>query len=265
MHLQPIKSHSEDSGILQFNPYGTGPVVFVCEHANNFIPEEFMNLGLDSKAQASHIAWDLGALPVAKALAVEFDGILLAPGVSRLVCDCNRPTTARNAVLERSEGYDIPGNMGLSDAERTYRAERYHIPYHNALASSIETALSAGRLPAVVSIHSFTPVYHGVPRAFDLGILHDRDSRLANEIFALANSEGDLAVCMNEPYDADDGVTFTLAEHALPRGLLNVMIEIRNDLIEDAPSQKAMAERLAGYMKFALKTLGDGRAPKNDR
>lgn len=240
------------------NPEGQGGVVLVCEHASRFIPEEFANLGLDADALDSHIAWDPGAWAVAQQLSVAFDAPLVAPAVSRLIYDCNRPAVVESAVPKRSEIYDIPGNMKVGEVERLERAKRFYQPYREALMTAIARAVDAGRAPAVITIHSFTPVYQGQKRTLDLGILHDSDARLADEILKITNVEGELAARCNEPYGPQDGVTYTLAEHAVPRKLLNVMIEIRNDLIADPTSQKAMAKRLEGVLRTALENLGVG-------
>lgn len=239
------------------NAQGKGEVVFVCEHASCFVPDEFAGLGLDADALKSHVAWDPGAWAVAQELSAVFDAPLVAPSVSRLVYDCNRPAQAQSAVPQKSEIYDIPGNIGLSEVDRLTRAERFYLPYRNALTTILDNAVSAGRHPAFITIHSFTPVYHGARRTLDLGILYDTDARLADVILRITETEDELIAKGNEPYGPEDGVTYTLAEHAIPRGLPNVMIEIRNDLLSGADAQHAMAVRLAGYIKTALANLGD--------
>ena len=238
------------------NPEGKGGVVLVCEHASHVIPEEFSNLGLGADALVSHIAWDPGAWAVAQQLSAAFDAPLVAPAVSRLVYDCNRPAVAESAVPKRSEIYDIPGNLGVGEAERLERAKRFYQPYRDALMAVIAQAVEAGRAPAVITIHSFTPVYQGQKRTLDLGILHDTDARLADEILKITQADGDFLALCNEPYGPADGVTYTLAEHAVPRQLLNVMIEIRNDLIADPASQQTMANWLGGVLNSALENLG---------
>ncbi|MBL4615513.1 MAG: N-formylglutamate amidohydrolase [Magnetovibrio sp.] len=237
------------------NATGKGGIVFVCEHASNFIPNEFTKLGLSEDALKSHIAWDPGAFAVAKILSAMFDAPLVAPVVSRLVYDCNRPAQVQSCVPVKSENYDIPGNIGLSDADRQKRAELFYQPYRKALVNTIEAAQAAERSPAIVTIHSFTPVYQGQQRDLDLGILHDTDTRLADQFLTLIEDEGQLTARRNDPYGPQDGVTYTLAEHAVPRGLLNTMIEIRNDLIADENTQHDMANRLAGYLRAALVAL----------
>lgn len=243
---------SSRQDVQLINAAGRGGVIFVCEHATNVIPDEFANLGLDNDALSSHIAWDIGAFAVANAMSAMFDAPLVAPAVSRLVYDCNRPAQAESAVPQHSEIYEIPGNAGLSESNRQDRAQRFYQPYRSALIETIEAALAAGRAPAVVTIHSFTPIYKGQPRDLDIGILHDTDARLADGIIKNAQNEGEITICRNEPYGPGDGVTYTLAEHAIPRGLLNAMVEIRNDLIVDEKAQQAMARRLSAYLRAAL-------------
>jgi len=235
------------------NAGGLGDFILVCEHASNVIPAEFSGLGLGAEERSSHSAWDIGAYQVALGLAKLLDAPLVAPCVSRLVYDCNRPRQAPSAIPERSENDDIPGNIGLSDAARRQRFERFYQPYRKVLVDTIDTAMAAGRKPAIVTIHSFTALFKGQKRDMDLGFLHDADARLAKAMFARNAASGDLTSCLNEPYGPADGVTYTLVEHALSRGLLNVMIEIRNDLIVHADTQQAMTKRLAHDLRDSFK------------
>lgn len=240
------------------NPHAGGPFLLVCEHASNRIPEIHGDLGLDAAARSSHIAWDPGALAVAQEMARLLDAPLVAGGVSRLLYDCNRPPEAPSAVPQESEVYRIPGNQGLSEAALRARAELYYFPFRAALAGAVEAhaARVGGRAgagaPAIVTVHSFTPVYRGVARQVEIGILHDEDARLADAMLAAAAGRTGLVVRRNEPYGPQDGVTHTLREHTLPRGLLNVMIEVRNDLIASEHDAHAMAATLAGWLETAL-------------
>lgn len=253
-HAQPdaALTGEPDAYVHVINASGQGDVIFVCEHASCFIPPEFKALGLEGEALTSHIAWDPGALAVARALSDAFDAPAVAPAVSRLVYDCNRPSDAESAIPEQSEIYDIPGNVGLSDADRQARSERFYQPYRKALVDVIDGALAAGRKPAIVTVHSFTPVFKGETRDLELGVLHDEDARLGDALLAAIEAAGDMSARRNAPYGPENGVTYTLREHAISRGLLNVMIEIRNDLIAEQTTQHDMAGRLAGYLRTAL-------------
>jgi predicted N-formylglutamate amidohydrolase len=160
--------------------------------------------------------------------------------------------------------YGVPGNTGLSDAARQARIGRFYAPFRDALASFIDQRIAAGSRPVIVTIHSFTPVFKGVRRDLDIGILHDTDARFADALLKVMQAETGFKVRRNAPYGPRDGVTHTLAEHAIPQRLLNAMIEIRHDLIGDPASQRAMAELLSRCVVKALATVAhtaDGRGP----
>lgn len=240
---------STDGGAVVENPSGAGPWVLVCEHAGNWLPPDFGDLGLAPELLTSHIAWDPGALAVARGMARILDAPLVAQLTSRLIYDCNRPPDSDGAMPEISEVHRVPGNAGLSPAQRDGRTRSVYVPFRDTVAAGIDRQCRAVGDVAVVTVHSFTPVYRGVRRAVEVGILHDADARLADAVLAAADD--DLAVRRNQPYGPADGVTHTLRTHALPRGLANVMIEVRNDLVADAAQQDAMAARLARWLMAA--------------
>jgi predicted N-formylglutamate amidohydrolase len=255
---------SRDIGVTQaqeilsvaevLNPQGAHPVVLVCEHASAHIPEDFGNLGLSEEALVSHIAWDPGALTTARALSALLDAPLIHATISRLVYDLNRPPDAASAMPAQSEATPVPGNVGLDATARTERVEAYYQPWSEQLSEFLEQRPIT---PVVVTIHSFTPTYLGKSRAVEVGILHDEDARLADAILASARG---TRVERNQPYGPEDGVMHTLQRHALPRGWLNVMIEIRNDLIKTNEDAAAMALQLSGWLDTALASLTAGEA-----
>ena len=151
----------------------------------------------------------------------------------------------------RSEAVDIPGNASLTGAQRQARADRYYAPFRARLSA----AIAATSAPVIVTVHSFTPVFHGQRRSVEIGILHDSDRRLADAMMKVAPSHTSLNVAVNQPYGPQDGVTHTLNEHAIGAGHLNVMLEVRNDLIENAAQQDRMAACLEGWLTDALVLL----------
>jgi len=239
------------------NPSGAGEFLIVCEHASRFIPPGFGDLGLDDAALNSHIAWDPGALAVAEAMSSLLDAPLVAQRFSRLLYDCNRPPESESAVPAVSEIYRVPGNAGLSAADRQARAERFYVPFRDALAGCIDRRVKAGRAPVIITVHSFTPVYMGARRETELGILHDTDARFADALLEATKAATARVIHRNQPYGPQDGVTHTLVEHGVARGLLNVMLEVRNDLIGDSASQAAIARWLSRCVAEALAALTD--------
>lgn len=230
------------------NEGGSSPFVFICDHASNFLPAEYGALGLPKAALERHIAWDPGALPVAQALSKSLDAALVASRVSRLAIDCNRPLDAPDLILPVSEDTPIPGNRDISPAERVGRIALSWQPFHDALSGLIEQRLKAGRETWLVSIHSFTPVYKGVARPWQIGILHDDDTRLSGPLTAALEVRGDIVVGDNQPYSPADRVYFTLERHARSRSLPCVMIEIRNDEIRDETGQGKWGKLLADML-----------------
>lgn len=247
-----ILTGEEGDPVALENVSARGRVILVCEHASRLLPKSLGTLGLSDEALASHIAWDPGALAVARRMAKSLDATLVFQRFSRLVYDCNRPPESPAAMPEKSEVFDVPGNAGLDQAARDARTEALYLPFRDTLADLVKSRIAEGRAPVIVTMHSFTPVYFGTPRAVEIGILHDADTRVADGMLAAAGTAGLYNVCRNEPYGPQDGVTHTLREHGLSNGLPNVMIEVRNDLIRDEVGQGVVADYLAGLLNESL-------------
>jgi predicted N-formylglutamate amidohydrolase len=233
---------------------GSGPFVLACEHASPHIPAALGNLGLPPEALASHIAWDPGARALGGALSSALDAPLVAARFSRLVFDCNRPPGPAG-VAERSDRWSIPGNQGLGEAQLDARIRGVYEPFHQRLATVIQERLAGGLPTVVVTVHSFTPILNGERRELELGILHDSDTRLADSLLRRAAETTRLDARRNQPYGPKDGVTHTLQLHAIPKGLANAMLEVRNDLIEGPTEVAAMADQLGSMLNGALADL----------
>ena len=231
------------------NPEGQGRVVVICEHASHHIPDEYNGLGLSESDSQSHAAWDPGARAVSILLSEVLDAPVIASTVSRLVYDCNRPPDAASAMPEKSERIEVPGNKDLTTEDRNKRTQAIYDPFCAAVAKVLETR---GPDTVVVTIHSFTPIFHGQPRRVELGLLHDADTRLADAMLAHADALAHRRVERNAPYGPADGVTHSLKIHALSRGMANVMIEIRNDLLKTGAQTEMMAREVLTLLKPAL-------------
>lgn len=223
--------------------------VITCDHAANTIPPELGGtLGLPDADMARHIAYDVGAAGVARALGQALDAPVILSNFSRLVIDPNRGERDPTLVMKLCDGSIIPGNRDVDTTEKERRLNAYHRPYHNALEQ-----LAAARDDAViVAMHSFTRQYQGrPPRPWHVGILHSYDTRLSDPLIALLQAQPDLTVGRNEPYNGHlpgDAIE----RHALKHGRQNTLIELRNDLIEQPDQQKTWAARLAPLLTKAL-------------
>lgn len=234
-----------------------GPWVVTCDHASNAVPPWVAggDLGLPAQDMARHIALDVGAAGLARALARRLGSPAILARFSRLVIDPNRGEDDPTLLMQLYDGSVIPGNRHADEAERERRLGRLHRPYHDALAALLSTRAS----PAILAVHSFTPRLRGRPeRPWHVGVLHSHlDGRLALPLIARLRAAGGMCVGDNEPYhghlpgDAID-------RHALAHGRLNALVEVRNDLIATPAAQGEWADRLAPVLDSAL---NDARTP----
>jgi predicted N-formylglutamate amidohydrolase len=235
------------------NANGTSPYVLICEHACNRLPRALGTLGLSDVDLQRHIAWDIGAEGTSRILSRLLDAPLILQNYSRLAYDCNRPPEAEGALPEVSEVFEIPGNKNLLAAARLARTREIYRPFHHAIEDFLDRRAAEKRHTIIVTMHSFTPVYKGRLRDFDIGFLFDRDNWLANFLIKAFPKE---KARLNEPYGPKDGVMHTTNLHAAPRGLTHVMIEIRNDLIANHAGQNTWANNLTVPLAQAATILG---------
>lgn len=236
------------------NINGLSPIVLICEHASHFIPEVLNDLGLARSDRNSHAVWDIGAQKLSHNLSKKLDAVLIEGCISRLVYDCNRPPNVPSAFPVQSERIVVPGNKELSQAERHERAEAVYVPFRTAVQEVLEDRQANLSQPIVVTIHSFTPIYHGVPRDVEIGLLHDDDPTLAQAMMRNAHVLPNRNVALNAPYAMADGVTHSLAIYGVANGLPNVMLEVRNDLLSGETAIEAIAQDL---LKLLLPAIGE--------
>lgn len=246
------------------NTEGTAGVVVICEHASNALPVDWPelggDLGLEPDARTAHVAWDIGALGLSRELAARLapacgGAVLVHAPLSRLVYDLNRAPDHPGAMPERSEIYDIPGNRNLTPEQRLARTRALYLPFHETLRAQIAALIARGRRPALIAVHSFTPVFHGIARDVAFGVIHDDDIALTQATLAEAGDCG-LVTRLNEPYSAAGEVTHTIRLHATPLNLHNTMLEVRNDLIDTPKGQADIAARIAPVLERALRAVG---------
>jgi len=245
------------------------PFVILVDHAGRAIPRRLGRLGLGEADLARHIAWDIGAGATAALLAARLDAPLVAQAYSRLVIDCNRRPGHPTSVAEVSDLTAVPGNQALDAAQRGAREREIFDPYHARIAGLLDERRDAGLPSVLVALHSFTPRLADPARPsaggaglrpWHIGLLYNRDARLARILFDLLGGEAGLVVGDNEPYQLSDLDDYTVPLHGEARGLPHVEIELRQDLIEGPAGQAEWAERLARLLGAAWPRLA-GTAP----
>ena len=254
--VQKPESRDSSAPVRIFNRNGRSRIVLVCEHASNYIPKIYKGLGLSEAEKASHVAWDIGARGLAEALSTYLDAVLITGEISRLVYDCNRPPSAPDAMPAKSEMISVPGNKDLTKEAREDRVKAVYEPFRQTLAATLE---SRPETSVLITLHSFTPVYFSKFREVEIGVIHHEDDSLAKAIVRVGSAASRFKFALNEPYSRADGVAHSLEEHATPNGLINAMIEVRNDLIQTPETQKEVAEMLAGIFETSLSDLQNDR------
>ena len=229
--------------------------IIICDHASNKIPSKFNKLGLSQDILNTHIAYDIGSKEVAIKLSNILDCPLVMTDFSRLLIDPNRGIDDPTLIPKISEGKIIKGNVNISisedDIERSKRIDRFYLPYHKQINSFINKSLDNGRIPKILSIHSFTPIWKGKKREIDVGILWDKDDRLS-KIFL--NSLKNIKLGDNKPYNGrlkND----TLYKHATSHGIPHVLIELRQDLLKKEKEKLRWAKKIHNVLKENEKTI----------
>jgi predicted N-formylglutamate amidohydrolase len=237
-------------------PEGRSPFFLTCDHASARIPRKLGSLGLSAEDLGRHIAWDIGAAAVAAKLAARLDAFAILQNYSRLVIDSNRRPGNAQSILELSEATPIPGNVGVSAEDAAVREREVFQPYHDRICTELDSRLARQQPTILISVHSFTPRYYGQQRPWHIGLLYNRDARLATELLRHLRADAALVVGDNQPYAASDSTDYTIPEHGERRGLPHVGIEIRQDLVSAEAGQSEWAERLARAL-VNIRTKGD--------
>lgn len=241
----PILAPDEPDPLETVNLDGRSDFVLICEHAGRRVPRALGDMGLPAHEFDRHIAWDIGARTVSLALSALLDAPLFMQRYSRLVCDCNRRPDVPTFTPEISEATTIPANVGLSAADRKARADAIFHPFHNAVIAFLDERQRAGKTTMLATIHSFTPVFLGKIRPWEIGVLFNRDKILAPAIADWLKANTSYFVGVNEPYTVGDDTDYAIPVHGEKRGLPCVEFEIRHDLIANDENAAPWADLLA--------------------
>jgi predicted N-formylglutamate amidohydrolase len=246
------------------NESGTSPLLIVADHAGKHFPRRLRQLGLSNAECERHIAWDIGIGAVCRLIGKALDAVVIRQNYSRLVIDCNRTPGSETSILAVSELTHVPGNIGLSERHRLARVREIFQPYHDRIATELDRRRAAGRPTALISMHSFTPVFKAMRRPWHVGVLYNRDPRFAQILMELLHSEQGLVIGDNEPYSVADASDYTIPVHGEQRGLHHVALEIRQDLITDEAGQRKLTALFARLLPQAYGRLVGLQVPKRN-
>lgn len=245
-----VPTHSPN--VELFNPQGRAPILIVCDHAGKHVPGGLKFLGISEEALTRHIGWDIGAADVTRRLAERLDAPAILNHISRLVIDCNRRPGTSTSIPEVSDGCVIPGNQGLDMEAVVDRVVRYFLPYHRMIARRISRFRRSGIVPALISVHSFTPRLNGESRPWQIGILWRGDERLSRPLLDFLQACDGLTVGENQPYSGLRDFGFTVQFHGQRPRLPHVMVEIRQDEIDTTEKAHGYADLVFAGLRRPL-------------
>ena len=248
----PLIGPNDPPPCSTFNSDGKAQVLFVCDHSGRAIPEHMQQLGVADWVLERHVAWDIGSGDVARNLATRFDAPLICANYSRLVVDTNRPPHDATLCTALSEGIAIPGNIDLDDAEREARIRSFFEPYHATVDARLSLMQTNGGVPVLIAIHSCTPVFDRIVRPWHIGILWDKDPRIAVPLLQHLEAMDGVCVGDNEPYSGRHPHDYTMDHHGEAARIPHVSIEVRQDLIDTAEGAAQWANVLGDALADIL-------------
>ena len=213
------------------NRDGAAHLLLVCDHASNIVPHALDRLGLPDEAFERHIGYDIGAAGVCRRMSESLDAQLVLAGFSRLIVDLNRPPGHPESIVETIDHTSVPGNSGLSDDDRRNRRRELFEPYHDAVNRALARLWERGTAPALFSVHSFSPRFGDTPRPWDVGVLWNRDPRIAVPLMEKLEARG-LNVGDNEPYSGQH-LAYTIDMHGAAAGIANCVVEINQEQVRE--------------------------------
>ena len=248
----PLIGPGDPPPFFCYNERGRAPILIVADHASPWFPAAMNQLGVADWVLERHVTWDIGSDSLARFLADRLDAPAILAGFSRLIIDPNRRLDDPTAFVAVSDGIAIPGNQDLAETQKSLRIQSFYRPYHDAIAARLDAFEAAGIVPALLSVHTCTPVFAEVVRPWHIGVMYDRDPRIALPMIdGLRRIEG---VCIgdNEPYSGRHPHDYTIDFHAERRGLPHVGFEVRQDLVGSSEGARHWAAILADALSPVL-------------
>jgi predicted N-formylglutamate amidohydrolase len=248
----PLIGPGDPPPFISYNDHAKSPVLLVADHASPFFPAAMNQLGLADWVLDSHVAWDIGSDKLAQFLADQLDAQAILAGFSRLIVDPNRKLKDASAFVEISDGIAIPGNIGLDEEHKALRVQSFFKPYHDKITSRLKHFSQSGTVPAMISVHTCSPVFDRIVRPWHIGIMWDKDPRIPIPLMRRLEQMDGVCIGDNEPYSGRHPHDFTIDYHAETAGLPHVGIEVRQDLVKDEDGARKWAGILAGALAGIL-------------
>lgn len=247
----PLIGAGDAPPYLTYNSNGSARVLLVADHASPFFPAAMNQLGLEDWVLDRHVTWDIGSDQLTEYLADLLDAPAILAGFSRLIIDPNRKLDDPTAFVQVSDGISIPGNLALNAEQKALRVQSFFAPYHGAIARRLDEFQAGGTVPVLISVHTCTPVFAQFVRPWHIGVMWDKDPRIAVPMMENLRKVEDVCFGDNEPYSGRHSHDFTIDHHAEHAGLPHVGIEVRQDLVRDS----AGARKWAGVLAAALQDI----------
>ena len=252
LESHPLLDEGEPGPYEVLRGESLAPQLVICDHASARIPRVLGSLGLAEEHMGSHIALDIGAGELARALSARLDATAVLCNYSRLVVDCNRSVTDASAFLDLSAGIPVPGNRSLNEAQRQQRLTAIYRPYHSAIDGELDRLRAVVEAPALIAVHSFTRSLDGAVRRWDCGVLWDLDGRIASPLLDGLRAGGDLLVGDNKPYSGRHKEDYSVDYHAEGRCFPYAAIEVRQDHLKTPAAVRRVADRLHSVLRPIL-------------
>ena len=142
------------------------PVILSCEHAHNKVPTAYKSVfGSGEEDLTSHLGWDPGALKITNELASTLGVKPFVYPFTRLLIEPNRSEDHPQLFSKYTET--------LSLEEKKSLLKSYYHPYRKKVSDAVQKQIDLTNFAIHISVHTFTPVYHGKFRTVDIGILFD--------------------------------------------------------------------------------------------
>ncbi|NCT57827.1 MAG: N-formylglutamate amidohydrolase [Legionella sp.] len=228
-------------------------LIISCEHASSAIPSDYQHLFKHAGHDLiTHKAIDFGAKHLAEALRDAFQCPCVLAETSRLLIDFNRSLTNRHCFSDYTSKLNAEQKKSVIDT--------YYKPYRTDVETHIHEAIQKKQRVLHLSVHSFTPIFEGVVRNADVGLLYDprrtHEKSLAEAWKKhLVGDDGLYRVRMNYPYrGSSDGFTSALRKQYDDEHYIGLELEVNQRLVMVHPDPESLVQITARVIQ-SLKTV----------